>query len=161
MKMTFKTQTLKGKGTCCSGESLNSKLVKEEKLTATLGLSGCETRWWSQGAPRWQGCTTAALVLSIRERQSLEIALRQVICLLDSPQQDADQKLLSLGLHQQLLRPIMILLPKLQSQLGLSCPCPQSGLGGFSYMGLQLKLTTSSQRCLYRTVIKHVCLILD
>lgn len=51
MKMTFKTQTLKGKGTCCSGESLNSKLVKEQKLTATLGLSGCETKWWSRSSP--------------------------------------------------------------------------------------------------------------
>lgn len=50
-RMTFEMQTLKGKGTCCSGESLNSKLVKEQKLTATLGLSGCETRWWSRSSP--------------------------------------------------------------------------------------------------------------
>lgn len=142
MKMTFKTQTLKGKGTCCSGESLNSKLVKEQKLTATQGVK----QSGGLGAPRWQGCiATAALVLSFRERQSLEITPRQVACLLDSPQQDADQKLLSLGLHQQLLRPVTILLPRLQSQPGLSCPCPQSGLGGFSYMGLQLKSSSSPQ----------------
>lgn len=114
------------------------------------------------GARRWQGSiATAALVLSIRERQSLEITPRQVTCLLDSPQQDANQKLLSFGLRQQLLRPITILLPRLQPKPGLSCPCPQSGLGGFSYMGLQLKSSSSPHRCLYRTVIKHVCFILD
>ena len=82
---------------------INLKAGQELKFVATLGLSGnCMKQDTDLRAARCrQGCTTTpALLLNIRERQELEaITPRQANCPLDSPQQDAVQKLLLCKIH--------------------------------------------------------------